>query len=106
MLKEKQICSFGKAFLSKKRFRVESRGSLFAIYYWNDYKRLFLFKDLFLSNTIIFIYPALKTEGFISNLDFKDSRCYVRGWKGGEGVKRERDRRREKEDARRLTPDP
>ena len=28
----------GKAFLSKKRFRVESRGSLFAIYYWNDYR--------------------------------------------------------------------
>jgi len=26
VLKEKQICSFGKAFLSKKRFLVKSRG--------------------------------------------------------------------------------
>jgi len=28
VLKEKQICSFGKAFLSKKRFLVKSRGFL------------------------------------------------------------------------------
>jgi len=27
----------GKAFLSNKKFLVKSRGSLFAIYYWNDY---------------------------------------------------------------------
>jgi len=27
----------GKAFLSKKRFLVNFRGLLIAIYYWNDY---------------------------------------------------------------------
>jgi hypothetical protein len=36
VLKEKQICSFGKAFLSKKRFLVNSRGLLIAIYYRNE----------------------------------------------------------------------
>jgi hypothetical protein len=45
VLKEKQICSFGKAFLSKKRFLVNSRGLLIAICYWNDYK----YKETFMT---------------------------------------------------------
>jgi hypothetical protein len=40
-----QICSFGKAFLSKKRFLVNSRGLLIAICYWNDYK----YKETFMT---------------------------------------------------------
>ena len=44
MLKEKQICSFGKAFLSKKRFLVESRGFFYPGYTNTSY----LYKNLHL----------------------------------------------------------
>ncbi len=42
VLKEKQICSFGKAFLSKKRFIVKSRGFYFN--YTNSFFILFAYK--------------------------------------------------------------
>ena len=71
VLKEKQICSFGKAFLSKKRFLVESRGYLYKIFLlflrWNNkikknkeekkktsfFSRFYFFKRLLFDYTLM-----------------------------------------------------